>query len=411
MKRKLLYLSPYFWPEEIGSARYATELAIYLGKAGFEVQVEAFRPHYPDPASFHEWADGSRDSEIHEGLPIRRAVARSRGNGGFKARVANDLGYLAHVLRGLVSGRFRRTGVTVAYVPSVLTLYAAFAVRLLTGARIVAVVHDIESGLAAALGIARGGMMLRLMQLVERIGLNRADHVVVLTEGMRSELDLLGCRRPVSVVPIWAETAPWQEPLASERAVLLYSGNFGKKQNLDQILPLLARLDREGAPIDVVLRGDGSERGRIADEIARQGINHVRFLSFAPAEAFATVLQEAHIHLVPQAQNVANYALPSKLISIMGAGRPFICIAAKDSPLDDLARGSGAGFCVAPGDEDELFRIVTELASDPTQQSVMGRKGQAYVRAQMDPDRVLGEYARIIDAVAARSSVSSHFPL
>lgn len=399
MARKLLYLSPYFWPEETGSAPYATDLARHLHETGHDLRVEAFRPHYPDPAPFAAWADGSRDAEVVDGIPVRRARARARGDGGFRARLANDLRYLFHVLRGLAAGRFRGTDVTVAYVPTILTLYAAFAVRIVTGARIVAVVHDIESGLAAALGIARGGLLLRLMRLAERVALNRADHVVVLTDGMRGAVRALGCRRPVSVVPIWAEAAPACPPPVPGRALLMYSGNFGRKQNLDQILPLLARLDRDGAPVDTLLRGEGSERARIAAEVARQGIGHVRFLPFAPADRLTAALQEAHVHLVPQAQNVANYALPSKLIAIMAAGRPFVCIADPGSPLDLLARDSGAGLCIAPGDDDGLFRAVTALAADPVRQAAMGRAGQAHVRAACDRGPILHRHRAIIESV------------
>lgn len=404
--QRILYLSPYFWPEEVGSASYATELAGHLQGVGYAVQVEAFRPHYPDAAQFSEWADGARDYESRNGLSIRRARARPRGTGGFKARIANDLGYLRHVLAGVVAGRFRGTDVVVAYVPSIFTLYAAFAVRLFTRARIIAIVHDIESGLAAALGITKGGAMLRLMRLTERMALNRADHVIVLTEGMREELQAVGCRRPISVLPIWASVSDWRDPPASVRQVLMYSGNFGKKQNLDQLLPLLERLDRDGVQVDIVLRGYGSEHARIADEVIRRGIGNVRFLPFAPADAFVSALQDAHIHLVPQARNVANYALPSKLISIMAVGRPFICIADSGSPLDLLASVSGAGLCIAPGDEDSLFRAVAALVADPARQDEMGRKGQAHVRAHMDQAHVLSCYDNIIRASLTVGPVS-----
>ena len=72
----------------------------------------------------------------------------------------NDLRYLTGVLRDVPFERFRGTDVVVAYIPSIFTLYAAAAVRIRTRAKIVAVVHDIESGLAAALNISRGRTIL-----------------------------------------------------------------------------------------------------------------------------------------------------------------------------------------------------------------------------------------------------------
>jgi colanic acid biosynthesis glycosyl transferase WcaI len=80
--------------------------------------------------------------------------------------------------------------------------------------------------------------------------------------------------------------------------------------------------------------------------------------------------------LVPQALNVANYALPSKLFSIMAAGRPFVCIAESGSPLDLLAQESGAGICVSPDQQERLFEAIISLAHDPSDLQAKGRNGR-----------------------------------
>ncbi len=396
---RVLYLAPYFWPEEIGSGPYCTDLARFLAESGFFVDAVCFRPHYPSADYFAAWAGGERDEERHDGVAISRVpvdAGGAGGGGGFRGRMRNDLRYLGRVVRAALRGRFTGTDVVVAYVPSILTLYAARVVRWRTGARIVAVVHDIESGLANALGIASGGAMLRVMRLAERIGLGFADHVVVLTEGMGEELRDIGCRRPITVLPIWANVGAEVAIDRAARPKIMYSGNFGKKQNLDQLLPLFRGLAEAAAGVDVILRGGGSERDRLEAEIARQGIGNVRFLPLAPADAFMAALQEANIHLVPQAQNVANYALPSKLFSIMAAGRPFVCIAEAGSPLEGLCEASGAGLCLRPGDEDGLLRAVLGLLADPERQDRLGRNGRLFVQRNMDRNTILAAYRRII---------------
>ena len=139
------------------------------------------------------------------------------------------------------------------------------------------------------------------------------------------------------------------------------------------------------------MRGDGSERARIEAEMRRRGID-VTFLPLAPAGEFLQALQSANVHLVPQALNVANYALPSKLFSIMAAGRPFACIAEADSPLDRLARDSGAGICVPPGDPEAAHQALRTLLADPDRQRAMGLAGRRYVDQNMDRDDILGRY-------------------
>src|SRR6218665_3243152 len=87
-----------------------------------------------------------------------------------------------------------------------------------------------------------------------------------------------------------------------------YSGNFGKKQNIDQLLPLIERLGRERPGIQVLLRGDGSEKDRLKDIIEARNISNVTFEPLAPSEKFVEALQSIDVHLIPQALNVANYA-------------------------------------------------------------------------------------------------------
>lgn len=399
---KILYLSPYYWPEEIGSSPYATGLAEYLAAAGHEVQTVAFRPHYPSIEPFGDWQDGARDIETRNGVAISRVAVTERGEGGFKARLANDLRFLRRIVGAALRGTYRRTDVVVAYVPSIFTLYGARAIRLFTGAPLVAVVHDIESGLAHSLGITNSNLLLKLMRLTERSGLNFAQSVVVLTDGMRRELEDVGCTRPIEVISIWGEPER-EDPIdAAKVPVLTYSGNFGKKQNIDQLLPLIEWLHRSGNEVRVVLRGGGSERGRIEKEVRERGITNVTFADLVPADQFMATMQGANIHLVPQATNVANYALPSKLFSIMSAGRPFVCIAQEGSPLDHLARDSEAGLCIPPGDDDRLYSEVSALLADPARQQAMGRNGQAFIREKMNRATILDRFERLILDAATR---------
>ncbi|HUK61654.1 MAG TPA: glycosyltransferase family 4 protein [Stellaceae bacterium] len=398
---KIAYLSPYFWPENIGSAPYCTDLADWLRGKGHELRVIAFRPHYPSAATFAAWQDGSRDREWHNGADIRRIRTRGRGSGGFRERLASDLAFLAGVLRHGAGRDLSQSDVIVAYVPSCLSLFGAAVLSWRSGAPVVGVVHDIESGLAAALGIARHGLLLRLMRRVERAAFNRATRIVVLTDGMAAELRDIGYRNPVTVLPIWSAALSPAKSDSDTAPVVGYSGNFGKKQNLDQLLPLIQKLNERRRDVRVVLRGDGSERRRIEAAIAAMGVSNTEFLPLVPPEQICASLQSIDLHLVPQAMNVARYALPSKLFTIMAAGRPFVCVAEADSPLDHLARKSGAGLCIQPGDEERLFAEVSRLLADRDLLREMGGRGRTFVAANMDRARILEAYEEIIAGVAA----------
>ncbi|WP_170433138.1 glycosyltransferase family 4 protein [Ruegeria arenilitoris] len=393
---KVLYLSPYFWPEEIGSAPYCRELAQFLTQKGYQVSALTFRPHYPNTEPFGDWADGSRDFETFQQIKIERVRVSPRGVGGFKDRITNDLRYLRACIRNAVLGTHKEAACIYTFIPSTLALYGAKALKLRSGAPIIAVVHDIESGLAHSLGITSNPLMFKLMRLVERIGLSFADRVVVLTEGMKQELLDLGCSSPIDVLPIWSQTADKVQIDAKAPVRVMYSGNFGKKQNLDQLLPLLTHISEASPSVEIVMRGNGSEKSRIEAEVHRRGVNNARFMDLAPADEFMTSLQSANVHLVPQALNVANYALPSKLFSIMSAGRPFVCFAEENSALDKLTKASNAGICVYPDNEQKMCEMVQSLLNDISKQRELGEAGRNYVQSNMNRDTILRIYESIM---------------
>jgi colanic acid biosynthesis glycosyl transferase WcaI len=396
MTLKITYLSPYFWPEEIGSAPYCTDLAVWLRSKGNDVGVLSFRPHYPTPEQFHDWADGSRDREEYQDVVIERIAAGERGSGCLRNRFKNDLRYFLRVLYSALVGQVHRRGAIVAYVPSILCLLAGVLIGKMTGVRVIAIVHDIESGLARSLAIAKRGPAIAILRFVERLSLNGADEVVVLTPAMKSEIENIGCRRPINVIPIWAELPPHSPGASGKCSVLMYSGNFGKKQNLDQILPLIAKLAAERSDIRIILQGDGSERPRIEAAVGAISGANVEFRSLVPGSLLMQSLQSANIHLVTQAMGVGSYALPSKLISIMAAGRPFVCVAKKGSTIDEIAVKSGAGISVQPGDPDALYDVVVRLSRNVALQRSMGECGRQYVKENMDRELLLSRFEQLI---------------
>src|SRR5262245_50650576 len=97
--KRITYISPYFWPEIIGSAPYCTDLAVWLERHGYRVHVVSFRPHYPNISDFPDRHDGRLDLETYQGVRISRVPVCEHGSGSFPGRMRNDLGFLAYLAR------------------------------------------------------------------------------------------------------------------------------------------------------------------------------------------------------------------------------------------------------------------------------------------------------------------------
>ena len=147
------------------------------------------------------------------------------------------------VASGAASGRIPRGERVISLCPSILTTLGALALVRRHG-RHIAVVHDVQSGLGAALGTKRVRAIVPILLRLEALALNRADYVVVLSDGMKDAIQALGVRRPIAVLPPSIDTkeiTPQPRPAAGP-PTLLYSGNLGRKQGLEQLLGLAQAL-------------------------------------------------------------------------------------------------------------------------------------------------------------------------
>src|SRR3546814_18214781 len=106
---------------------------------------------------------------------------------------------------------------------------------------------------------------------------------------MRVQLRQLGIRGSIDVLPIWVDTSELRPQAHRGYAapVLLYSGNLGRKQGLDQVLALAERLAVSRPDIAIVLRGAGGEHAALAAAIAERGLVNRRLQALVQRDRLA----------------------------------------------------------------------------------------------------------------------------
>jgi len=388
----LLLLSNYYHPEPTGSAPPITDLSLWLAENDLKPDVLTARPSYPRNAVYEGYEAGQHDHEDFKNVNVRRVKSYVAGSRGMIGRLLSETSFAA---AALMARRKRYRGV-VCVCPSVFVVLIAPLFRAPHG-RVVAIVHDIQSGLAANLKFGMAGALTQILRRLEAWALNRCDRVIALTPGMEHELRELGVKREIEIIPPQVnvrEIVPM--PRQVGRPLLVYSGNLGKKQGLDQVLALAAELLKRSSNIDILIRGEGSERHSLEEQVAREGLSNIRFADLAPREQLSEAMAAATIHLVPQSPGGANFALPSKIFSIMAAERPYIATAEKGTPLALITARSGAGICVEPGDASSFANSVESLVSNIDDQVSLGLSGRSYVETTIDREVVCRNIIRTI---------------
>jgi len=397
----ILFVTRYFWPELIGSAPFTSDLAEWLAQEGRPVTVLSGLPHYPGSTVFPAYQGGRRDHETMGRVVVERVQSGPPRRFSALSRILNEADFLLRGLGALLSGRIKRHPMVLALCPSILCVALAVLARQ-PGGLVIAIVHDIQSGLAERLGL-NGGRLAGLMRRIERITLNQVDLVVVLSQEMKDQLRRIGVNAPIDVVPLWVDTDEIQpvEPVARPSVSVLYSGNLGRKQGLGQVVAMAEQLAEWRPEIEIVLRGNGNQAHELMAEIEKRHLGNVRLTELQPNEALATALAAGDIHLVPQNPQAAAFAVPSKVYNIMAVGRPFVATALPNSTLWHLQRQSGAFLCVPPNEPRRFAEAVLKLADDAQLRRELGRRGRAFVEEHYAKPLILGALTSRLDALVA----------
>ncbi|TWT12960.1 glycosyltransferase [Reyranella sp. CPCC 100927] len=402
--RDVLFVTQYYRPELIGSGPFSADLAEWLVGCGRQVTVLTGLPHYPASEVFPAYRDRRGMREECNGVTVERLGAWIPRRRSAVARIAGEAWFLMYGAFALATGRVARHGVVLSLCPSILSVALGAMARLRHG-RTVAIVHDIQSGLASGLGMVGRGWLARVMRSCERVVLNRADLVVVLSQEMADELRRIGVTAPVEVVPIWVDTDQVR-PLPARndgRLTVLYSGNLGKKQGLGQVIDLASVLQARRPEIDIVLRGNGNQADDLRRQIAERDLTNTRLTALLPDGGLSEGLAEGDIHLVPQDPEAAAFAVPSKVFNIMAAGRPFVATAHPGSLLWRLRHRSGAFICVPPNDPEAFADAVQQLADDAALRHALGERGRQFVERNLAKRKVLGDFVTRLDVLCARA--------
>ena len=384
---RVLIVSLHYWPERTGSAPPVRQMAEALARRGAAVTVLTARPFYPEMEVHEGWANGGRDAERLNGVEILRRPVAPAPSGISPRRLRAEAGF------ALAAWRFLRRGApgsrpgwdaVIAVGPPILTLTAAAGAGVRRrGGRLIGVVHDIQSGLGAALGMLRFRPALAALRRLEAASLGRFDEIVTLSPAMAAQVRGLGVRRPVRVVPPTVDDAaitPLPEPEGGPPLVV-YSGNLGRKQGLGQVLDLAAECARRGVEARFLIRGEGAGRAALEAAAAARGLPNLAFAPLLPEAALPAGLAAAAAHLVPVDPGGADFAAPSKIYAIMAAGRPFICTALPDSPMGRLRAACDAFVLTPPNDAAAFADALERLLADPAERRRLGANGRAFVEA------------------------------
>jgi glycosyltransferase involved in cell wall biosynthesis len=399
---RVLVLNRSYWPDVEATGQLLTELCEDLAKS-CEVTVIAGQPNH----SFEKKTLPGR--EVRNGVEIIRVRNRRYKKSSLWSRALGLASYL--FLSTLRAIRHKRPDIIIAESdPPVLGLLGAY-LRLWHRCKLVNYLQDLHPEIGLTLGYLRPGALVTLLKIATQIGLKSSDKVVVLGQDMHRRVVARGIEEHrVTIIPNWSDTsmikpAPRSSKLrkawgVNDSFVVMYSGNLGLSQNLEQVLDAAELM--AGEPVSFVLVGEGSSKEKLQKSAEERQLKNVQFLPYAPKEKLGESLNAADLHLITLQSGLAGYIVPSKLYGILAAGRPYIAAVDAESEVALLTNQYKCGVVVPPDSPTALVAAIRRCAGDAAGLVRMGRSARLLAESQFDRSHAADRFLETLSDLTSR---------
>ncbi|EGT4253165.1 colanic acid biosynthesis glycosyltransferase WcaI [Citrobacter amalonaticus] len=400
---KILVYGINYSPELTGIGKYTGEMVEWMAREGHDVRVITAPPYYP------QWKVGERYSawgyRREEGdATVWRCPLYVPKQPSTLKRLLHLGSFALSSFFPLMAQRRWKPDRIIGVVP---TLFCTPGMRLLaklSGARTLLHIQDYEVDAMLGLGLAGKGKTGKVAQLAsafERSGLHNVDNVSTISRSMMKKAQEKGvAAEKVIFFPNWSEVARFQKVnddavislrqqlgLPDDKKIILYSGNIGEKQGLENVIAAAERLREQ--PLIFAIIGQGGGKARLEKMARERGLQNILFFPLQPYEALPALLKMGDCHLVVQKRGAADAVLPSKLTNILAVGGNAVITAEPETELGQLCESyPGIAVCVEPESVDTLVAGITQALAMPKNNTV----AREYAERTLDKENVLRQF-------------------
>ena len=400
---KILVYGINYSPELTGIGKYTGEMVEWMASQGHEVRVITAPPYYP------EWQVGKHYSSWRyrreEGAAtVWRCPLYVPKQPSTLKRLIHLGSFALSSFFPLMAQRRWKPDRIIGVVP---TLFCTPGMRLLgklSGARTLLHIQDYEVDAMLGLGMAgkgKGGKVARLASAFERSGLHNVDYVSTISRSMMNKAQEKGvAAEKVIFFPNWSEVARFRDVapadvaalraqlgLAEAHKIVLYSGNIGEKQGLENVIDAAAALSDK--PWQFVIVGQGGGKARLEKMARERGLQNIQFFPLQSYDALPALLKMGDCHLVVQKRGAADAVLPSKLTNILAVGGNAVITAEAHTELGQLCTSlPGIAVCVEPESVPALVAGIEQALTMPKENTV----ARDYAERTLEKENVLSQF-------------------
>ncbi|MCX6327608.1 MAG: glycosyltransferase family 4 protein [Bacteroidia bacterium] len=367
------------YPDVSGNSSMYTDLTLEFASKGYNVFVAV--------------ANGSDKTSlnIEGGLKVLRVKTLELFNTSFiKKGLANILlpyqvtKGIEKYLRGVHFDAVIVSTPPITYLSTVARLKKKFR------SKVYLILRDIFPQNAKDLGIINSSILFKYFRGKEKKLYSISDFIGCMSPGNIAYLiehDPGIAKSKFHLLPNWKTVMEYRQPDLNlkrqfgleNKFIALYGGNFGKPQQIDDILDFAKEMIHFKDVVFLFV-GDGYEKRRIIELVAKKELFNVLIINSLPRDQYQELVKICDIGLVNLSDKFTIPNIPSRTLSYWEAKIPILAAIDKNTDFCTILEQSGSGLWSITGDLNSYKQNFEKLYFNKELRISMGEKGYKYLK-------------------------------
>ena len=406
---KLLLLPPYFTPESQSSSLLDHHRYEAFANANIEMILYTTTPTRGVTEDVrNEYKSRKRESMYDQKMSVVRYSLMHEG----KNPICRALRYFLGFVKQYYYGRSQKhiDCIFLVSTPPIQGLLGGF-LKNKHNVPFVYNVQDIFPDSLVGTGFAKkGGILWKIGSVISNYAYRKADRIIVISQDFKKNLIAKGVPEgKIEVVYNWVDenavvpVAKEDNPLFEEFGIsrdkfhVVYAGNLGNAQNIDVIIDA-ADVLKDEKNVEFLIFGTGGLKNQYVEKVKGLQLDNVKFFPLQPMERVSQVYGLGDVCVVSCKPGLGGAAMPSKMLSIMSAGRAVVASFDKGE-LTYILENHNCGMYAPAGDATAFAELIKHLSQNRDECKMMGENARKLILQKFTKAYGTARYVEIIKSV------------
>ncbi|GGD76183.1 glycosyltransferase family 4 protein [Paenibacillus nasutitermitis] len=408
MKRNIVFVINYFYPDYASTGQLLTELCLHI-QDDFNITVIAAQPGYAGEAN--EESKRITYDNLENIRIIRIKLPKvDKQNKLSRLRFIATYFFYANIL---VQRQKNLDFIYTISQPPILGGLIGTLGKLTKRAKHIYNIQDFNPEQAEAVGFSKNKQLFRAARWVDTLNCKYADHIITVGQDMQetllrrfadrkvtkntvinnwtNEQDIIPLSKQHPKVAEFIESNGWQD-----KFIVMYSGNLGLYYDLENVIKITKEF-KDKKDLVFVFIGEGAVKKQMQQFVDENQLQQVYFLPYQPIENIKYSLNAADVHMVVNQKGIKGVSVPSKIYGVMAAGKPVFGVLERGSEAHRLIEESRCGVVSEPQDYEEAIHNLRQLYEmDRQELAASGMRGRSYLEEHLRRELSLEKYRNLL---------------